>query len=67
MTYEYKNKKGVKYYLHTTSFVLKGSNKKQTIYYFAKKTGQGAMSEIPKGYKLLESKRSGLPVLKKIR
>lgn len=65
MAYQHTNAKGIGYYLHSTEITLKGSGKKQTIYFFAKSERQGAMDEMPDGYKVIENKRTGLPVLKK--
>lgn len=64
--YEYKNSKGQTYFLHTMDITLRGTGKKQTIYYFAKEiNGDRALPEIPAGYIVKESPSSGLPVLMK--
>lgn len=65
MAYAHKSPKGVTYYLHTMAVKLKGSGVKQTIYWFARKIGKNALDEVPKGYKVIVSKRTGLPLLKK--
>jgi hypothetical protein len=36
-----------------------------TLFYFAKKPGKGAVAALPKGFKVRESGRTGLPILKK--
>ena len=64
MAYSYTNKKGVKYYLHNKEVTLRGG-RKQTIYYFARDVRPGAIDEIPDGYKVMETERTGMPVLKK--
>lgn len=65
MAYQYTNAKGTDYFLHRIEITLKGSGKKQTIYFFAKTTKDGAINEVPSGYQVIENKRTGLPVLKK--
>lgn len=65
MAFEYKNARGITYYLHKTQVTLKGSGRQQTIYYFSKKKGTGALDELPTGFKVKETDRSNLPVLKK--
>jgi len=35
------------------------------IYYFAKVASVGACDAVPEGYKVIESARTGLPILKK--
>lgn len=65
MAYQYTNKKGQAYYLHTRDITLRGSGKEQTIYFFAKSSGEGAVEEVPSGYMVVENERTGLPVLKK--
>lgn len=56
--------------LYTRNFEAKGKGKKIfTIYYFAKnKPKSGIPCDIPKGWKVIESKKSGsgMPYLKKI-
>ena len=63
MAFSFKNTKGVTYFLHAKSRALK-SGKQQTLYYFAKKAGAGALDAVPAGYMVSETK-NGLPVLKK--
>ncbi len=63
MTYQFKNSKGKTYFLHSRNVELKGG-RTQTLYFFAKEPGQGALDAIPSGYQVAESK-NGLPVLKK--
>ncbi len=63
MAFSFKNSKGMTYYLHATTRVLK-SGKKQHLYYFAKTQKAGSLDQVPTGYVVTESK-TGLPVLKK--
>ena len=57
-------KSGTTYYLHTRVVVLRGG-RPQRIYFFAKTQGEGAVDELPEGYVLTESPRTGLPLLKR--
>lgn len=65
MAYQHTNQKGTAYYLHSTEITLRGSGKKQTIYFFAKTARSGSLDAVPAGYQVVENKRTGLPVLKK--
>ena len=56
------NRKGDTYWLHTKEVRLR-SGKVQRIYFFSKKSG-GSI-DMPEGYIVIESKRTGLPLLKK--
>lgn len=64
MAFSYTNKKGVKYYLHSKDVTLRGG-RKQTIYYFARDVRSGSLDKVPDGYKVMETERTGMPVLKK--
>ncbi|HSW89926.1 MAG TPA: hypothetical protein VLH19_03580 [Patescibacteria group bacterium] len=60
----YKNSKGQTYYLHTREVTLK-NGRKQRIYYFARDERAGLLKEVPAGYAIMETKRTGMPVLKR--
>jgi hypothetical protein len=64
MAYEFKNKKGVSYYLHSKDVTLKGG-RKQKIFYFARDVRPGALDAVPDGFKVKETERTGMPILKK--
>jgi len=64
MAFEFTNKKGVKYYLHSKDVNLKGG-RKQRIFFFARDVRPGAMNEVPAGYKVIETEKTGMPILKK--
>lgn len=64
MAYSYTNKKDVTYYLHSKDVTLRGG-RKQTIYFFAREVRDGSLDEVPAGYKVMETERTGMPVLKK--
>jgi len=64
MSFSYRNSKGKTYFLHSKNVTLKGG-RKQMIYYFAKVAGVGAQDAVPELYKVVESARTGLPILKK--
>ena len=57
-------KSGKTYYLHSKDVKLRG-DRIQTIYYFAGEAKDNALNELPKGYKVIENERTGLPMLKK--
>lgn len=57
-------KTGETYFLHSKEVTLKGG-RKQVIFWFARKAGEFALDEMPAGYVVVESKRTGLPILKK--
>lgn len=65
MAYQYTNKKRQQYFLHKREVILRGSGKMQTIYFFSKTVGNGAMNALPDGYLIVENTRTGLPVLKR--
>jgi len=64
MAYEFTNSKGVKYYLHFRDVNLKGG-RMQRIYFFARDVRSGALDSVPAGYKVVETKKTGMPILKK--
>lgn len=64
MAYSYTNSKGVAYYLHYKDVTLRGG-RNQRIYFFAREVRDGALDEVPAGYKVVETQRTGMPVLKK--
>jgi hypothetical protein len=64
MAFSYTNSKGVTYYLHFKDVTLRGG-KKQRIYFFARDVRDGSLDEVPAGMEVMETKRTGMPVLKK--
>lgn len=62
--FSYTNSKGQTYYLHTREVTLK-NGRVQRIYFFARDVRDGALEEVPAGYQVIETKRTGMPVLKK--
>lgn len=62
--YSYTNSKGQTYYLHTREVTLK-NGRTQRIYFFARDIRDGALEAVPAGYEVVETKRTGMPVLKK--
>jgi hypothetical protein len=64
MAFSYQNAKGVTYYLHGKKVTLK-NGRMQQIYYFARDVRAEALNEVPAGYAVVETKRTGMPVLKK--
>jgi hypothetical protein len=64
VAYSFKNSKGQTYYLHSKDVTLK-NGRRQTIYFFARDVRSGSMDSVPAGYKVIETSRTGMPVLKK--
>lgn len=65
MAFAYTNSKGQTYYLHKKDVTLK-NGRQQTIYFFARDVREdGALDEVPAGYEVIETQRTGMPVLKK--
>ncbi|MCD6517847.1 MAG: hypothetical protein J7L72_10605 [Candidatus Aminicenantes bacterium] len=64
MAYEFTNSKGTKYFLHFKDVNLKGG-RTQRIYYFARDIRSESLDEVPDGYKVIETERTGMPILKK--
>lgn len=63
MPYKYKNSKGNEYILHERRTKLR-NGKEQTLYYFAKEQKEGALDNVPEGYRVSET-ANGLPVLQR--
>lgn len=63
---QFTNKKGQNYFLHSTIVTLRGCNRKQQIFYFAKKNNPARACDMPSNYEIVENKRTGLPVLRKV-
>ncbi len=64
MAYEFTNTKGTKYYLHFKDVNLKGG-RQQRIYFFAKDIRDGSLDAVPDAYEVMETQRTGMPILKK--
>ncbi|MCU0244401.1 MAG: hypothetical protein MUE80_06600 [Acidobacteria bacterium] len=65
MAFEFKNSKGVGYFLHSKEVLLKGG-RKQTIYFFARDVRPGeSLDAVPAGYIVQETAKTGMPILKK--
>ncbi len=62
--FSYTNSKGQVYYLHTREVTLK-NGRKQRIYFFAKDERADHLDAVPAGYQVIETTRTGMPVLKK--
>ena len=56
--YAYKSRSGHKYWLHVKE------RGKVKLYYFSKDMN-GALNNLPKGYEVVENKKTGMPMLKK--
>jgi len=64
MAFEFKNSKGTAYFLHAKDVTLKG-DRKQRIFFFARDVRPGALDGVPDGYKVIETEKTGMPILKK--
>lgn len=64
MAFSFQNSKGQSYVLHSRKVTLK-NGREQTIYFFAREAREGALDAVPAGYKVVETQRTGMPVLKK--
>jgi hypothetical protein len=64
MAYEFKNSRGVSYFLHSKDVTLKGG-RQQTIFFFARDVRPGALNEVPAAYQVIETTKTGMPILKK--
>lgn len=64
MAYSYTNSKGQTYHLHSKKVTLK-NGRVQTIYFFARDVRDGSLDAVPAGMQVVETKRTGMPVLKK--
>lgn len=64
MAFSYTNSKGQTYYLHNKMVTLK-NGRTQTIYFFAREVRDGALDAVPAGYTVMETSRTGMPVLKR--
>jgi hypothetical protein len=65
MAYEFKNSKGVSYFLHSKEVSLKGG-RIQKIFYFARDIRPEALNALPAGYTVVETPKTGMPILKKL-
>ncbi len=66
MAFEFTNKKGVKYYLHFKDVNLKGG-RIQRIYFFCRDVRADSLDEVPGAYEVMETERTGMPILRKKR
>jgi len=62
--FSHTNKKGQTYFLHTREVTLK-NGRIQRIYFFARDVREDVMTDLPAGYMVIETERTGMPVLKK--
>jgi hypothetical protein len=64
MAYSYKNSRGQTYYLHSRK-AGRGGSSDRDLFYFAKEAKDNSLDKLPEGYEVVESERTGLPILKK--
>lgn len=58
-------KTGKKYYLNSKEVTL-ANNYKRRIYYFSSVISEFSIDELPEGFEIVESKETGLPLLRRI-
>ena len=64
MAYSHKSSKnGTTYYLHSRETDSRGG--KRRLFFFGKEVKEGALDELPTGFKVVESPQTGLPLLKR--
>ena len=66
MAFSFTNSKGVTYYLHFRDVTLRGG-REQRIYFFARDERENSLDAVPEGYEVVETERTGMPVLRKIK
>jgi hypothetical protein len=64
MAYSYKNSRGQTYYLHSRK-AGRGGTSNRDLFYFGKEAKENALDKMPEGYEVVESERTGLPILRK--
>lgn len=65
MAYQHTNKKGTDYFLHYQDVILRGSGKKQRIYFFRREVTKNALDALPEGFTVAENTKTGLPTLRR--
>lgn len=63
--FSFTNSKDQVYYLHTKDVTLK-NKRVQTIYFFCRDVRDGYLEAVPEGFEVMETKRTGMPVLKRV-
>jgi len=64
MAFKFTNSKNVDYYLHFRDVTLRGG-REQRIYFFARDVRDNSLDAVPEGYEVVETERTGMPVLRK--
>ncbi len=55
------------YYLYSKRIKLRNNTRSRTIYYFAQELTSKALRRIPNGFEIYHMKRTGMPLLRKIK
>lgn len=67
MAYQYTNKKGDTYYLHSKEVELRGGLQMR-IYYFKREVDdEFALNDLPEDREVIENERTGLPLVRRVR
>lgn len=64
MAFKFTNSKAVDYFLHFRDVTLRGG-REQRIYFFAREVRDDSLDAVPDGYEVVETERTGMPVLRK--
>lgn len=64
MAFTYTNSRGQVYALHRRETTLK-TGQVRVLHFFSRTAGHDAIDAIPAGYAIVESQRTGLPLLKR--
>jgi hypothetical protein len=64
MAYQHTNSKGKTYHLHARTNLVGAAKKPVTLHYFGGQPKEG-VCDLPPGHEVVESPRTGLPMLKK--
>lgn len=64
MAFKFTNSKKVDYFLHFRDVILRGG-REQRIYFFAREVRDDSLDKVPEGYEVVETERTGMPVLRK--
>ena len=66
MPFTFTSSRGIDWTLHTKEVVLRNKHT-QRIYWFARVETPNLSTTLPDGYEVMETSRTGMPVLKKIK
>jgi len=65
MAYSYANSKGQTYFLHSKEVTLRGGRRQRIFFFAREEREEGGLDAVPEGYRVVENKKTGLPMLKR--